>query len=205
MSLKSNQEVFVCRDSEATWPTTAGPPLMHRVLGCSKMIQLRWFCLFIRKSSPQENILRSFLSTPGLPQEIAVPLHSKGQHLQGLFGVNGTCRSHERAEAHAGALILQLHHIHPAGRNQLCQLLSQLQGKAQSGNWAGMAPAGPASAQGTTWTRFSLKISSCTKILHPAGDRTEFNRSLKSWKFGISCKCYKSEFSAKSPRPLGVP
>lgn len=26
MSLKSNQEVFVCRDSEATWPTTAGLP-----------------------------------------------------------------------------------------------------------------------------------------------------------------------------------
>lgn len=205
MSLKSNQEVFLCRDSEATWPTTAGPPLMHRVLGCSKMIQLRWFCLFIRKSSPQENILRSFLSTPGFtPGDCCTIAQQRAAFSRGA-GVNITCRSHERAEAHAGALVLQLHHIHPAGRNQLCQLLSQLQGKAQSGNWAGMAPAGPASAQGTTWIWFSLKISSCTKILHPAGDRTEFNRSLKSWKFGISCKCYKSEFSAKLPRSLGVP
>lgn len=80
MSLKSNQEVFLCRDSEDTWPTTAGPPLMHRVLGCSKMIQLRWFCLFIRKSSPQENILRSFY-----PRRLLYHCTAKGSIYKGCL------------------------------------------------------------------------------------------------------------------------
>lgn len=65
-----------------------------------------------------------------LHQEIVVQLYSNPQFLE----EDVTCSSHEGAEPHTGALVLQLHHVGPAGWDQLCQLLSQL--PAQNTGWA---------------------------------------------------------------------
>lgn len=94
------------------------------------MIKLRWFWFVCKKILPTGEYSEELLKhTCFYPRRLLYHSTAKPSSSKGLTGVNVTCRSHQGAEAHAGAFILQLYHIDSTSRNQLCQLLSQLQGQ----------------------------------------------------------------------------
>lgn len=193
MSLKSNQEVFICRGSEATQSRTAGLPLMHPVL--------RWFWFDYKKILPTgeypEELLEHICFYPRrwLSHSPAKPSITRGwlEWMLPAEVMSGLKRTQVPSSSSSTTST-------PLAGTSCASCSPSCRDKAQLGTELGSCRPCLSSQM-----QFSLKISSCTKIPHPAGEMTEFGISLKSWKFGKSCKCYKSEFSAKLSLPLGVP
>lgn len=193
MSLKTNQEVFLCRGSEATWHT-CWVPLMHPVLRCSKTIQLRWFCFVYKKILPTGQ----YPEEPPEPRDCCTTPEQRPALTRGWLGwmlpaevMSGLKRTQVPSSSSSTTST-------PLAGTSCASCSPSCRDKAQLGNRTWLLQAQP---QGTHRHSFLSK-----SVLAPpcgVGKMTEFDRSFKSWKFGISCKCYKSEFSAKLS--LGVP